>query len=170
MDILIVIDMQNDFVTGSLGSEEAQSIVPNVVEKINTFEGQVYFTRDTHREDYLDTLEGKNLPVPHCILGTKGHEIIDAISEVDEKYVINKDTFGSVGLYELIKSTCDAEISSITLVGLCTDICVISNAMLLKAATVNTPIKVDSSCCAGVTVGTHLNALEAMKMCQIEVV
>lgn len=170
MDILIVVDMQNDFVTGSLGSEEAQLIVPNVVEKINSFNGKVYFTRDTHGDDYLETLEGMNLPVPHCILGTKGHEIIDVISDIDERYVINKDTFGSVGLYELIKTTCDDEISSITLVGLCTDICVISNAMLLKAATVNTPIRVDSSCCAGVTVETHLNALEAMKMCQIEVI
>lgn len=169
MDVLVVIDMQNDFVTGSLGSTEAQVIVPKVVEKINSFKGQVYFTRDTHGVDYLDTLEGKNLPVPHCIIGTKGHEIIDEIIGVDESYVINKDTFGSIGLYDLIKSSMEHEITSITLVGLCTDICVISNAMLLKAATVNIPIIVDSNCCAGVTVNTHLNALEAMKMCQIEV-
>lgn len=170
MDILVVVDMQNDFVSGTLGSEEAKAIVPNVVDKIGAFEGMVFYTKDTHGDDYLETLEGKNLPVPHCILGTEGHDIISEIKAVDTTRVINKDTFGSVELYDFITHACKEEITSITLIGLCTDICVISNAMLLKAATVNTAIIVDSSCCAGVTPGTHKNALEAMKMCQIEVV
>lgn len=170
MDILIVVDMQNDFVTGSLGSEEAKAIVPNVVSKIEKFKGMVFYTKDTHGDNYLETLEGKNLPVPHCILGTNGHQIIPEIKAVDHDYVINKETFGSIELYNFIIAACKEEITSITLIGLCTDICVISNAMLLKAATVNIPIIVDSSCCAGVTPGTHNNALEAMKMCQIEII
>lgn len=169
MDILVVVDMQNDFVTGALGSEEAKAIVPNVVSKIQGFNGQVFYTRDTHGKDYLETLEGKNLPVPHCVLGTPGHDIIPQIKCVDESKTINKDTFGSTQLFDFIMQACGEEISSITLIGLCTDICVISNAMLLKAATANTPIIVDSTCCAGVTSDTHKNALEAMKMCQIEI-
>lgn len=171
MKALIVVDMQNDFIDGALGTPEALSIVPFVREKVMQFDGLVIFTRDTHFENYLSTREGKNLPVPHCIKGTQGWEICDALTEIaKEKTIIDKPTFGSTELQELLvrmhKSTPFEEIE---LVGLCTDICVISNALLIKAALPEVNVAVDSSCCAGVTPESHENALSAMKMCQITV-
>lgn len=168
MNYLIVVDMQKDFIDGALGTSEAQQIVPKVRKKIQEFEGEVIFTRDTHGKDYLSTQEGKNLPVEHCIEGTLGWEIEESLKPLCRGVVINKPTFGSVELAEMIKNKKDAE--EITLVGLCTDICVISNALLLKANMPEVPITVDSTCCAGVTPQSHANALEAMKMCQIRIV
>lgn len=167
MNYLIVVDMQNDFVDGSLGTKEAVAIVPAVADKIQNFEGEVIFTRDTHQADYLDTQEGKKLPVKHCIEGTQGWELVPAIGKLCKTEPINKPSFGSVVLGQYLSEKKDAD--SVTLVGLCTDICVISNALLLKAYLPEVPIKVDASCCAGVTPQSHINALEAMKMCQIEI-
>ena len=172
MNILVVVDMQNDFISGALGTAEAKLIVNGVKEKAENFEGLVFFTRDTHFEDYMNTQEGKKLPVPHCIKGTWGWEICDELKELSETTEIcDKPTFGSVELMESIKElSLEEEIESITLLGLCTDICVISNAMLLKAALPETKIIVDGTLSAGVTPISHKNALEAMKMCQIEVI
>lgn len=178
--ILVVIDMQNDFIDGSLGTKEAQEIVPKVVEKIRNFDedGDLYVTKDTHDEDYLDTQEGIKLPVKHCIFLEDGWYINKDILKVIEergfdsiRRYFNKPTFGSFRLADHFrreyKYASDLEI---TLVGLCTDICVISNAMLIKSVLPEAKITVDASCCAGVTPESHKNALEAMKMCQIEVI
>ena len=172
MNILIVVDMQNDFISGALGTDEAKLIVKGVKEKAENFEGLIFFTRDTHFEDYMETQEGEKLPVPHCIKGTWGWEICDELKERSETAEIcDKPTFGSVDLMESIKElSLEDEIESITLMGLCTVICVISNAMLLKAALPETKIIVDGTNSAGVTPLSHKNALEAMKMCQIEVI
>ena len=172
MNILVVVDMQNDFISGALGTAEAKLIVNGVNERAENFEGLVFFTRDTHFEDYMNTQEGEKLPVPHCIKGTWGWEICDELKEISETTEIcDKPTFGSVELMESIKElSLEEEIESITLLGLCTDICVISNAMLLKAALPETKIIVDGTLSAGVTPISHKNALEAMKMCQIEVI
>lgn len=163
MKYLIVVDMQNDFITGSLGSSSAKAIVPKVAEKVKNFDGRVIFTRDTHFADYLQTQEGRKLPVEHCIKDTDGwqicHELEPYVTEV-----IDKRTFGSVDLPQRIT---DAE--EIELCGLCTDICVISNAMILKSAFPEVKIAVDSQCCAGVSVESHNTALDAMKAVQIEV-
>ena len=170
MKILCVIDMQNDFIDGALGTPEAVKIVDNVREKIEKYRKNgdtVIFTRDTHYENYMDTAEGKNLPVPHCIKGTDGWQI-SAKLEVGDSKVIDKPTFGSTELGEYVAGLKNVE--SIELIGLCTDICVISNALLLKANFPETPISADSSCCAGVTPESHSNALSAMKMCQIEII
>ena len=167
MNILIVVDMQNDFISGSLGTAEAQAIVGNVAEKIKSFDGKVIFTRDTHEENYMDTQEGKKLPVSHCIIGTEGWQIHPALTPYARE-VIDKPTFGSVTLAHLISAMDNVE--SITLIGICTDICVISNTMLLKAFMPEVRITVDASCCAGVTPESHKNALEAMKCCQINIV
>lgn len=164
MKFLIVVDMQNDFITGSLGSKLAEAIVPNVVEKIKNFDGKVIFTRDTHFADYMNTQEGKKLPVEHCIKDTDGWQICDELKPYVNE-VVDKITFGSVDLPQLIK---DAD--EIELCGLCTDICVISNAMILKATFPEVKITVDSNCCAGVSVESHNTALDAMKTVQIEVV
>ena len=168
--ILIVVDMQNDFIDGALGTKEAAAIVPKVEDKIRNFDGEVFFTRDTHETWYLETQEGKNLPVPHCIRGTEGWQIrkeLDALRKTDP---IDKETFGSTDLAaDLLALHEDEEIGSITLVGLCTDICVISNALLLKATLPEVPIYVDAACCAGVTPESHENALKAMETCQIKV-
>ena len=170
-NILIVVDMQNDFIEGALGTAEAVAIVPKVVDKIRNFSGKVIFTRDTHEENYMETQEGKNLPVPHCIKGTQGWEISSELTEFCKEEPIDKVTFGSVELGSILKSMNDKEtIESITFVGLCTDICVISNALLTKASLPEVPLFVDASCCAGVTPESHKNALEAMKMCQIKVI
>ena len=163
MDILVVIDMQNDFIDGALGTPEAEAIVPNVVDRVKNFNGLVLATRDTHGGDYLQTQEGRMLPVEHCIRGTYGWEIREEIAELLESGPIDKPTFGSETLGKVLKD-------SITLIGLCTDICVISNAMLLKAFLPEVPVIVDSLCCAGVTPESHERALEAMKACQIEVI
>ena len=168
MKYLIVVDMQVDFITGSLGSDLAKSIVENVVNKVKSFDGTVIFTRDTHTKDYMNTQEGRRLPVPHCIKGTDGWQICDELKPF-VKTVIDKETFGSVELPELIKGYGE-EIDSIELCGLCTDICVISNAMLLKAAFPEVPIAVDASCSAGVTVESHNTALDAMKAVQIDII
>lgn len=170
MKILIVVDMQNDFIDGALGTKEAEKIVANVKEKIDTYRGnndEVIFTRDTHFDDYLETQEGKNLPVKHCIKDTFGWQISGKL-DVADSVVIDKPTFGSTKLIEYLLSK--QNISEIQLVGLCTDICVISNAFLLKAALPEVLISVDSRCCAGVTPESHNRALESMKTCQIMVI
>ncbi len=171
--ILLVIDVQNDFVDGSLGTKEAQAMLPALLEKVRTFDGDVIYTKDTHPENYLETQEGKKLPVPHCIKGTKGWELVPALAELQQKSgakVYEKPTFGSVTLaHELHQRYVAGEIASIELVGLCTDICVISNALLLKAAMPELPITIDPDCCAGVTPEKHAAALEVMKSCQIGV-
>ena len=159
--------MQVDFITGSLGSDLATAIVPNVVEKVKGFEGKVIFTRDTHYADYMQTQEGTKLPVPHCIKDTAGWQICDQLLPYVET-VIDKVTFGSVELPQLIREFGEP-INEIELCGLCTDICVISNAMILKAAFLEVPIAVDSSCCAGVSVESHKTALDAMKAVQIDI-
>ena len=186
MKVLVIVDMQNDFIDGALGSLEAQAIVPNVVEKIKNYENKeeilLLFTKDTHYADYLDTLEGKYLPVPHCIENTHGwsinKEIKDAVKSHDflgysSKKIINsrvyKNTFGSDNLRELLEKEKD-NIEEIEFVGVCTDICVISNVLMARQALPNTKITVDASCCAGVTPEKHKAALEVMKSCQIEVI
>lgn len=169
MKLLVVIDMQNDFIDGALGTEQAVSIVDRVADRIRAARAEgteVWFTRDTHAENYLTTQEGRKLPVPHCIRGTAGWEISSRL-DVSDSIIIDKPTFGSVELASKIAGL--AGLEEVVLVGLCTDICVISNAMLIKAQLPELPVKVDSSCCAGVTPASHENALAAMKMCQIEI-
>ena len=172
MKILVVVDMQNDFVDGALGTQEAVGIVPAVAEKIKSFEGRVLYTRDTHESDYLETQEGKNLPVPHCIRGTKGWEICPQIEALRREAPIDKPVFGSAELGQMLKDydSQEEKITSVTFIGLCTDICIISNAMIVKAFLPETEIIVDAACCAGVTPESHRQALEAMKVCQIRVV
>ena len=167
MKYLIVVDMQNDFTTGSLGSAHAAAIIPNVVEKVKAFSGNVIFTRDTHDDDYLQTQEGKKLPVVHCVKGSDGWQICDELKPYVEQ-VVDKVTFGSVVLPHILSKQ-DEPVEEIELCGLCTDICVISNAMILKAAFPEAKITVDASCCAGVTLESHNTALNAMKAVQIEV-
>ncbi len=171
-NILVVVDIQNDFVDGALGTQEAQSIVKNAAKKIKDFDGDIFVTYDTHYDNYMETNEGKKLPVPHCIKGTKGWElnpeIADALSG-KEYTQVEKLTFGSVDLPNLIKQKIANENAEITLIGLCTDICVVSNALILKANLLDSEIIVDSSCCAGVTPETHNAALQTMRCCQINV-
>ena len=165
MKTLIVIDMQNDFITDALGTKEAQAIVDNVKNKINAYNeagNRIIYTRDTHGEDYLDTPEGKKLPVVHCVKGTKGWEIADGLY-VPGCEIIDKPSFGSTGWDKM-------EFDEIEIVGLCTDICVVSNALILKATFPDAKISVDASCCAGVTPESHVAALTTMKMCQIDVI
>ena len=168
--LLVVVDMQNDFIDGALGTAEAVAIVPKVAEKIKNFDGTVLYTRDTHEENYMETQEGRNLPVPHCIRGTEGWQIRTELQQAGAM-VLDKPTFGSRALAEkLVEMNREEAIESITLIGLCTDICVISNALVIKAFLPETPIIVDAACCAGVTPESHERALEAMKVCQIAVV
>ena len=167
MKILVIIDMQNDFIDGALGTPEAVAIVPHVKSLVENFDGKVLFTRDTHFENYAETEEGKNLPVPHCIKGTHGWQIHDELEALRTTAPIDKLTFGSSELAELLKNERDVE--SITLAGLCTDICVISNALIIKAFFPEIPIYVDARGCAGVTPESHKNALAAMKMCHIRI-
>ena len=168
-DILIVIDMQNDFINGSLGTKEAEDIVDNVKNKIQSYldaNKKVFFTRDTHYTYYLETFEGKNLPVPHCIENTEGWQISKELPFNDEQcFIQNKNTFGYLNWKNILPCN-----SGIEICGLCTDICVISNALILRALYPNTIITVDSKCCAGVTPELHNAALEIMKSNQIEVV
>lgn len=169
-DILIVVDMQNDFIDGALGTSEAVAIVSKVAEKVKGFKGTVIFTRDTHGENYMQTQEGRNLPVPHCIKGSHGWEVCPALEPLRTGLTIDKPTFGSAELGRLILELDAKEpVGSITLVGLCTDICVISNAMIAKAFLPEVPVTVDAACCAGVTPESHRNALNAMKMCQVRI-
>lgn len=175
MKVLVTVDMQKDFIDGALGTPEAQAILPAVAEKLENAapDDVVYFTMDTHNEDYMDTQEGRNLPVPHCIRGTEGWQLDGKLKEYADRYsnnIIEKPCFGS---YELVNNIVMLsqmmDIDEIELIGLCTDICVISNAMMLKSALPEITVSVDSSCCAGVTPESHTNALEAMKMCQINI-
>ena len=164
-NFLIVVDMQKDFVSGALGSAEAQAIVPAVVEKIRTFDGEIIVTYDTHEEDYMDTREGRFLPVPHCIRDTDGWQLDAAVAEAlsDRAYtVVEKPTFGAVTLPEVVEQLAGDEEFAVELIGLCTDICVVSNAMLLKAAFPEVDMTVDAACCAGVSPASHQAALTTM--------
>ena len=166
--LLIVVDMQNDFITGSLGTKEAEAAVEPVLRKVLEYEengDEVVFTLDTHFQDYDQTQEGRKLPVPHCIKGTKGWELCPQLEHVKGKR-FEKNTFGSL---ECASYAAKGNYDQIELVGVCTDICVVSNALLVKAYLPETPVAVDSTCCAGVTQESHKAALETMKMCQIDV-
>lgn len=172
-NILIVVDMQNDFVDGSLGTKEALAVVDSVVSKIWNFNGEIIATLDTHGHNYLETAEGKKLPVSHCIRMTHGWMLNEKVREAlaEKNYrVIEKNTFGSKKLVKEIKKAAKADEITIEIIGLCTDICVVSNALLLKAYFPEIKICVDAGCCAGVTPQSHQAALETMKMCQIDVV
>jgi nicotinamidase-related amidase len=193
MKVLIVVDMQKDFVDGSLGTKEAQAIVPLVAETIEQMADPntvVIFTKDTHHENYMNTLEGKNLPVPHCIKGTAGHSIVDEVfnayinvidtyADAYEVYPItdinpirvDKPTFGSIELQNILVDINDRNgVEEITLMGLCTGICVMSNAILAKATLPEVPVNVIEDCCACVTPESHKTAIEAMKLCQINII
>lgn len=173
---LVVVDMQNDFIDGALGTKEAQEIVTKAADKIRGFEGDIFGTLDTHGEDYLATQEGKNLPVVHCVYGEDGwalnSEIMQAIAETNGSVhdFCKKNTFGSTELAHTLAREYAGESVTIEFIGLCTDICVISNAMVVKAALPEAKLVVDASCCAGVTPESHKNALEVLKMCQVEVI
>ncbi len=170
---LVVVDMQKDFVDGALGTPEAQAIVPAALEKIRGFDGDIFVTYDTHFEDYLNSAEGKKLPVPHCIYGTPGWELDEKVGELMEELShikVQKYTFGSVSLPHLMAEVADGDEFSIELIGLCTDICVVSNALILKANFPEVPIAVDAACCAGVTPALHEAALQTMRSCQIDVI
>lgn len=169
---LIVVDMQKDFVDGALGSPEARAIVPGVVRKIQDFDGEIVATFDTHQENYMDTSEGKKLPVPHCIQGTPGWALDSAVAvalEMRGYTAVEKPTFGSTALPGVLREKAGEEDFSIELVGLCTDICVVSNALLLKAHFPEKRISVDASCCAGVTPRSHDAAIATMASCQIDI-
>ena len=169
---LVAVDLQKDFVDGALGTNEAQAIVPNAVKKINSFDGKIFVTFDTHSENYLSTAEGKKLPVTHCVKGTDGWQLnadIQKALDCKDYISVEKPTFGSVDLPKLIEKEANGEEFEIELIGLCTYICVVSNALLLKANFPEAPIAVDSSCCAGVTPQAHKSALDTMKSCQIDI-
>lgn len=169
--ILVVVDMQKDFIDGALGTKEAKAIVDRAVKVIESYEARdIFATRDTHQENYLNTQEGKKLPVVHCVEGTPGWEINEKIAAaIKDAVIIDKPTFGSVRLAEELSKIAAAEETEITLLGLCTDICVVSNALLIKAFLPETPVRVAASCCAGVTPESHEAALATMRMCQIEI-
>lgn len=171
-NILIVVDMQNDFIDGALGTKEAVDIVPAVIRKIQSYpREQVYATRDTHPENYLETQEGRYLPVRHCIEGTEGWEIRKEIADrILPEHIFNKPTFGSVEMAEELRRLAEQEELEVELVGLCTDICVVSNALMLKAFLPEMKISVDPACCAGVTPEKHKAALETMSSCQIQMI
>lgn len=168
--LLIVVDMQRDFVDGALGSAEAAAVVKKIADKVNDTE-KVVFTFDTHEDNYMETQEGRNLPIPHCIRGTDGHRLVPELEIFKDRcYTAEKKTFGSVQLGLFVAEMFEKDfIDEVELVGVCTDVCVISNAMIIKAFCPEIPIKVDASCCAGVTVENHTNALKAMQACQIEI-
>lgn len=185
--VLIIVDMQNDFVTGSLGTKEAQEIIPNITEKIKNWRGDIIATKDTHDSNYLRTLEGKMLPVKHCIKGTDGWNFHPVIDEALRKKVksqhgkpdsrrfhvmtVEKNTFGAMPLGEILPlETAECAYSGIELVGVCTNICVLANAVLLRTMYPNTPISVDLSCCAGTTPELHRQALNVMNSCQINII
>ena len=196
MKVLIVVDMQKDFIDGALGTKEAQAIVPLVAETIHQMANPntaIIFTKDTHTDNYMNTLEGKNLPVPHCIEGTAGYGIVDEVFEAwiqhatgENRYMsgyeayplydenpirVKKPTFGSIELQNILYDMNDRfEIEEITLMGVCTGICVMSNAILAKATLPEVPVNVIADCCACVTPRSHQVALEAMEMCQINII
>jgi len=169
--ILVVVDMQNDFIDGALGTREAEAVVNSVIEKIGEYPPEnIYATRDTHQKDYLMTREGSYLPVEHCIEGTKGWEIRMEVAEAMPcAVIVDKPNFGSLELADLLCGELEKDEIEVELVGLCTDICVVTNALILKSRLPETVVRVDSSCCAGVTVESHEAALLTMKMCQVEV-
>ena len=169
---LVVVDMQKDFVDGALGSREAVAIVPAVFKKIESFDGEIFVTYDTHFENYMQTSEGKHLPVPHCIKDTDGWQLNNDVENAlsGKKFTkVEKNTFGSVDLPKLIEQAADGEDFAVELIGLCTDICVVSNALLIKATFPEAPIAVDAGCCAGVTPQAHEAALATMASCQITI-
>lgn len=166
--LLVVVDMQNDFVTGCLGTKEAQEITGDVAEYVKAFDGEVVFTRDTHGENYMETQEGKKLPVVHCIKGSEGWEIVPALKPLaKDAKIFDKPTFGSTELAQYVK---DGKYEEVTLIGVCTGICVMSNAVLIKAFVTEVPVKVIARLCACVTPDTHETALNAMATCQVEIV
>lgn len=170
--LLVVVDLQKDFVDGALGSDEARGIVPAAASKIAGFDGEIFVTLDTHFDNYMDTAEGRKLPVPHCIKGSAGWELdkdIAAALNGKNYTTVEKLTFGSVKLPELIKKAAGDDDISIELIGLCTDICVVSNALILKASFPEAPVAVDEKCCAGVTPEKHNAAIETMRSCQIDI-
>ncbi|MDE7199888.1 MAG: cysteine hydrolase [Lachnospiraceae bacterium] len=171
--VLVVVDMQNDFIDGALGTKEAVGIVENAVSKIRNFEGTIFVTMDTHQDNYMETAEGKKLPVPHCIKMTDGWQLNEkvkaALADRDYK-TLEKGTFGSTALVDEIRKIKGSDGMEMEFIGLCTDICVVSNVLLLKAYFPEEKITVDAGCCAGVTPESHKAALETMKMCQIDVV
>ena len=176
--LLVVIDMQNDFIDGALGTKEAREIVSRAADKIAEHKGPIFYTMDTHTEEYLNSAEGRKLPVKHCIKGSEGWKLNDRIKEAiehsesfpDWTREFEKPTFGSVTMAKELKEFVEEEIvDSVEIIGLCTDICVISNALLLKAYYPELMIAVDESCCAGVSYETHKNAIEAMRQCQIDI-
>ena len=174
--VLIVVDMQNDFVSGALGTPEARAIEPAVAARIRSFDGEVFATLDTHGPDYLRTQEGKRLPVPHCLAGTAGHALTDGVRAAlaerdmdDAAHLLQKDTFGARELPGRIAAALCGAPEEVVLAGVCTDICVISNALLVKAFFPEARVAVDAACCAGVTPKSHQTALDAMRACQIDV-
>ena len=170
---LVVVDTQKDFVDGALGSGDAVAIVPSVVEKIKSFDGEIFVTLDTHFDNYPESAEGRKLPVPHCIKGTDGWQldknVASALAE-REYTAVEKPTFGSLELPRLIEASAGGDDFSIEIIGLCTDICVVSNALVLKANFPEMPISVDSACCAGVTPQAHEAAIATMRSCHIDVI
>jgi len=172
--ILVVVDMQNDFIDGSLGTAEAVAAVPGVCEKIRAFDGDgIFVTYDTHNENYPDTLEGKKLPIAHCIEGTSGHELNPGIkSALSGRYYteIRKTTFGTFAIVEALKAQYPEEEFEFEVVGLCTDVCVVTNVLILRSGYPNARITVDAACCAGITPKTHEAALATMECCQIDIV
>ena len=168
---LIIIDVQNDFVTGSLGTQEARRMLPRLLDKASRFSGEILLTKDSHSDNYLDTQEGKMLPVPHCIIGTEGWEFPRELEELRAKRnakVYQKPCFGSTELVSDLKEAYENNmLDSVELVGICTDICVISNALMIKSAMPELPVFADASCCAGVTPEKHEAALEVMRSCQV---
>ena len=170
--ILVAVDLQKDFVDGALGTPEAVSIIPKAVEKIRSFDGPIFVTYDTHFENYLETAEGKQLPVAHCIKGTDGWQLntaVEAALKNKDCTPVEKHTFGSTALPQLIREAAGSDTIAIELIGLCTDICVVSNALILKAYFPEAIIAVDAACCAGVTPAAHEAALKTMQSCQIQI-
>lgn len=169
-EVLVVVDMQNDFIDGALGSAEAQAIVPYVIDRVKNFQGPVIFTRDTHTKEYLSTQEGAHLPVVHCVKGTPGWEIQEDLEALRKTPAIDKETFGAKALPEVL-AVLDAQepLKKVTFLGLDTDICVISNALLTKAFFPELPLAVDAKGCAGVTPESHENALQALAVCQVAI-
>lgn len=173
-ELLVIVDMQNDFLTGALGTAEGQAILPAVTDFVRGWAGELVFTRDTHTPDYLNTQEGKNLPVVHCVKGTEGWQLageLDALAKQRGCKVFDKPAFGSTELAHWAAARhAQQPFDRISLAGVCTDICVISNALLLKAALPEVPVQVYGSLCAGVSPESHTRALEAMRVCQVQVV
>ena len=170
-NLFVVVDMQNDFIDGSLGTKEAVAFVDNVIAEIAKYDTKgIFATRDTHPVNYLETQVGKNLPGLHCVKGTDGWQVNEKVkTALKDAVVIDKPTFGSKILAEEITKIAEKEDITVTLVGLCTDICVVSNAILIKAYLPEIPVKVIASCCAGVTPESHEAALATMRMCQVQV-